>query len=170
MSALGVERFYASKLNMLIPIGFIIGSPMFGWLSERLSWPKITTLRIIIAIYTISWIGITFCYSWLGAMGLSMMLMGMGIVAGGFVSVFWGVIRETTPEKNLGMVSGLLNPAPFLGVAVFQVITGAILNRTERINGLYPMSGFTHAFSVCVVLIVICLGLSFFLRNERKAK
>ena len=166
MSSLGIARIYASKLNMLIPIGFIIGSPLIGWLSERLLWPKITTLRVIIAIYTISWIGITFCYSWLGAVGLSVMLLGMGLVAGGFISVFWGVIRETTPGKTLGMVSGLLNPAPFLGVAVFQVVTGAILNRTERINGLYPMSGFTHAFSICVVVIVVCLGLSFFLKNK----
>ena len=94
------------------------------------------------------------------------MLLGMGLVAGGFISVFWGVIRETTPGKTLGMVSGLLNPAPFLGVAVFQMVTGAILNRTERINGLYPMSGFTHAFSVCVVVIVACLALSFFLKNK----
>ncbi len=168
MSSLGIARIYASKLNMLIPIGFIIGSPLIGWLSERLLWPKITTLRVIIAIYIISWIGITFCYSWLGAVGLSVMLLGMGLVAGGFISVFWGVIRETTPGKTLGMVSGLLNPAPFLGVAIFQVVTGAILNRTERINGLYPMSGFTHAFSVCVVVIVVCLGLSFFLKNDRK--
>ncbi|MBW1865858.1 MAG: MFS transporter, partial [Deltaproteobacteria bacterium] len=168
MSSLGIARIYASKLNMLIPIGFIIGSPLIGWLSERLLWPKITTLRVIIAIYIISWIGITFCYSWLGAVGLSVMLLGMGLVAGGFISVFWGVIRETTPGKTLGMVSGLLNPAPFLGVAVFQVVTGAILNRTERINGLYPMSGFTHAFSICVVVIVVCLALSFFLRNTRK--
>ena len=167
MSSLGIARIYASKLNMLIPIGFIIGSPLIGWLSERLLWPKITTLRVIIGIYIISWIGITFCYSWLGAVGLSVMLIGMGLVAGGFISVFWGVIRETTPEKTLGMVSGLLNPAPFLGVAIFQVITGAILNRAERVDGLYPLSGFTDAFSVCVMAIAVCLGMCFFLSNKR---
>jgi MFS family permease len=166
MSALSIERIYASKLNMLIPIGFIVGSPLIGWFCERLSWPKITTLRVIICVYTISWIGITYCHSWLGAVGLSIMLLGMGIVAGGFISVFWGVIREITPDKNMGMVSGLLNPAPFLGVAIFQVVTGAILNRTERIDGLYPMSGFIDAFTVCVVIITVCLGLSFFLRNR----
>jgi MFS family permease len=166
MSALGIARIYASKLNMLIPIGFIIGSPLIGWLSERLSWPKVTTLRAIISIYVTSWIGITYCNAWLGAVGLSIMLLVMGFVAGGFISVFWGVIRETTPEKTLGMVSGLLNPAPFLGVAVFQGITGAILNRTERVDDLYPLSGFNDAFSVCVMVIAVCLGMSFFLRNR----
>ena len=166
MSALGIARIYASKLNMLIPIGFIIGSPLIGWLCERLSWPKITTLRVTICVYAISWIGITYCHSWLGTVGLSIMLLGMGIVAGGFISVFWGVIREITPDKNMGMVSGLLNPAPFLGVAIFQVVTGTILNRTERIDGLYPMSGFIDAFTVCVVIITVCLGLSFFLKNK----
>ncbi len=168
MSALQIERIYASKLNMLIPIGFIIGSPLIGWLSERLLWTKIATLRVIIAIYVTSWIGITFCHSWLGAVGLSVMLLGMGIVAGGFISVFWGIIRETTPDRTLGMVSGILNPAPFFGVAVFQVITGAILNRTERINSLYPLSSFTDAFSVCVVFIAVCLVLSFFLKNKKE--
>ncbi len=165
MSALQIERIYASKLNMLIPIGFIIGSPLIGWLSERLLWTKIATLRVIIAIYVTSWIGITFCHSWLGAVGLSVMLLGMGTVAGGFISVFWGLIRETTPDRTLGMVSGILNPAPFFGVAVFQVVTGAILNRTERVEGLYPLSGFTHAFSICVTGIVVCLVLSFFLKD-----
>lgn len=167
MSALGIARIYASKLNMLIPIGFIIGSPLIGWLSERLLWPKITTLRVIISVYILSWIGLTFCHSWLGAVGLSAMLLVMGFVGGGFITVFWGVIRETTPEKTLGMISGLLNPAPFLGVAVFQVITGAILNRTERVEGLYPLTGFTDAFSVCVIAIALCLGLSFFLSNKK---
>jgi sugar phosphate permease len=168
MSALDIARIHASKLNMLIPIGFILGAPLIGWFCERLSWPKITTLRVIICMYTLTWIGITFCHAWLGAVGLSIMLLGMGIVAGGFISVFWGVIRETTPDKNMGMVSGMLNPAPFLGVAVFQVVTGAILNRTQRINDLYPMTGFTHAFSVCVVIIVVCLGMSFFLGNKKR--
>jgi sugar phosphate permease len=167
MSSLGIERIYASQLNMLIPMGFIIGSPLIGWLSERLLWPKITTLRVIMSSYIISWIGITFCHAWLGVGGLSIMLLGMGVVAGGFISVFWGVIRENTPDKTLGMVSGVLNPAPFLGVAVFQVVTGAILNRTEHLDGLYPLSGFTDAFSVCVVVVAVCLGMSFFLRNKR---
>ncbi len=166
MAALDIPRIYASKLNMLIPIGVIIGSPLIGWLSERLLWPKITTLRVIITIYTISWIGIIFCHAWLGAVGLGVMLLGMGLVAGGFISVLWGVIRETTPEKTLGMVSGLLNPAPFLGVAAFQVVTGAILNHTERLDDLYSLSGFSDAFSVCLVVIAVCLGMSFFLRNK----
>ena len=166
MAALDIPRIYASKLNMLIPIGVIIGSPLIGWLSERLLWPKITTLRVIITIYTISWIGIIFCHAWLGAVGLGVMLLGMGLVAGGFISVLWGVIRETTPEKTLGMVSGLLNPAPFLGVAAFQVVTGAMLNHTERLDDLYSLSGFTDAFSVCLVVIAVCLGMSFFLRNR----
>ena len=166
MSALHIPRIYASKLNMLIPIGYIIGSPLLGWLSERLLWPRITTLQAIIGIYTLAWVGITFFYAWLGAIGLSVMLLGIGLMGGGFISVFWGVIREITPDKTLGMVSGLINPAPFIGVAVFQVVTGAILNRTERINDLYPMSGFTSAFSVCVIIIAVCLGLSFFLRDR----
>jgi len=165
MSALGISRIYASKLNMLIPIGVIIGSPVIGWLINRIALPKTTALQLIILGYTLMWVGVAFCSSWLGTLGLSVVLLVMGVAIGGFISTFWGYIRETTPDKTLGLVSGLLNPAPFFGIAVFQVVTGAILNRTERIGGLYPLSGFTLAFSVCVIFVAGCLGLSFFIRN-----
>ena len=35
MAVLDVERILASKVNMLIPIGVIIGAPLFGWLPNR---------------------------------------------------------------------------------------------------------------------------------------
>jgi len=66
------------------------------------------------------------------------------------------------------LISGMLNPAPFLGVAAFQVLTGAILNRTTRVGDLYPLSGFRNAFLICLFGIVICLVLSFLLPRSRE--
>jgi hypothetical protein len=61
----------------------------------------------------------------------------------------------------------MLNPAPFFGVAVFQVLTGAILDQAGRVGELYPLSGFRNAFLACLFGIVICLVLSFFLRKSK---
>jgi len=170
MTVLGIELIFASKLNMLIPVGVIIGAPFFGWLTDRFSLKKENTLIVILTVYTLTWVGIIFFFSQLGTAGLSMMLMVMGIATGGFISTLWGIVQETTPSEILGLISGILNPAPFLGVAVFQVLTGAILDRTSRVGDLYPLSGFRNAFLICLFGIVICLVLSFFLPRSKRSE
>jgi MFS family permease len=167
MTVFGVERIFASKLNMLIPVGVIIGAPFFGWLADRFSLDKRNTLIVILTAYALTWVGIIFFYSHLGTAGLSLVLLVMGIATGGFISTLWGIVQETTPFEILGLISGMLNPAPFLGVAAFQVLTGAILDRAGRVGDLYPLSGFRNAFLVCLFVIVICLVLSFCLRRYK---
>ena len=167
MTVFGVERIFASKLNMLIPVGVIIGAPFFGWLADRFSLDKRNTLIVILTAYALTWVGIIFFYSQLGTAGLSLVLLVMGIATGGFISTLWGIVQETTPSEILGLISGMLNPAPFLGVAAFQVLTGAILGRAARVGDLYPLSGFRNAFLACLFVIVICLVLSFCLRRYK---
>jgi MFS family permease len=167
MTVLGIERIFASKLNMLIPVGVIIGAPFFGWLTGRFSLNKGNTLFAILILYTLTWVAIIFFCSQLGTVGLSLVLLVMGIVAGGFISTVWGIVQEITPPEILGLTSGMLNPAPFLGVAVFQVLTGAILNRADRVGDLYQLSGFKKAFFLCLFGIVICLVLSFILGRSK---
>jgi MFS family permease len=167
MTSLGIEHILASNLNMLIPVGVIIGSPILGWLPQRFSCHKGNTLIAILTVYTLTWLGIIFFFRALGIVGLSLMLLVMGIVAGGFISVLWGIVRETTAVEIMGLTSGMLNPAPFFGVAVFQVLTGAILDRAGRVGDLYPLSGFKYAFMACLLVIVICLLLSFYFRRSK---
>lgn len=168
MTALGVERMFASKLNMLIPIGVIIGAPFFGWLTDRFSLSRANTLIAILVVYTLTWVGIIFLYRPLGVAGLSLTLLVMGVTTGGFISTLWGIVQDVMPSEILGLISGMLNPAPFFGVAAFQVLTGAALDRTSRIGDLYPLSGFRNAFLICLFAIIICLVLSFFLARFKE--
>jgi MFS family permease len=170
MTVLRIERIFASKLNMLIPVGVIIGAPFFGWLTDWFSFDKRNTLISILSVYTLTWVGIIFFFSQLGTVGFSLMLLVMGITTGGFISMLWGIVQEIMPLEILGLVSGMLNPAPFFGVAVYQVLTGAILDQAGRVGELYPLSGFRNAFLACLFGIVICLVLSFFLRKSKVHK
>ncbi len=164
MTVLGIERIFASKLNMLIPVGVIIGAPFFGWLTDRFSLNKGNSLIAILTIYTLTWVGIIFFFSPLRIIGLSLVLLVMGMATGGFISILWGIVQETTPLEILGLTSGMLNPAPFLGVAAFQVLTGAILDQAGRVGDLYATSGFRNAFLACLLGILVCFVLSFWLR------
>ncbi|MBW2711447.1 MAG: MFS transporter [Deltaproteobacteria bacterium] len=164
MATLGVERIFASKLNMLIPVGVIIGAPFFGWLTDRFSLDKKNTFIVILTMYTLTWVGVTFFSSQLWTVGLSLVMLLMGIFAGGFISTLWGIVRDSLPAEILGLTSGILNLSPFLGVGAFQVLTGAVLDRAGQVGDLYPLSGFKNAFLICLSGIVVCLMLSFFLK------
>ncbi|MBC2711811.1 MAG: MFS transporter [Desulfosarcina sp.] len=166
MAVLDIERILASKLNMLIPIGVIIGAPFFGWLPDRFSLNKGNTLTVITAVYTLCWLAILLIFGRLGIFGFAVIFFVMGFVIGGFISTLWGILRETTPTERLGLTSGVLNPAPFLGVAAFQMLTGNIIDRAGRAGDLYPLSGFKSAFSVCLAGAAICLALSFFIKAK----
>lgn len=169
MVALDIERVLASKLNMLIPIGVIIGSPFFGWLPDRYSWDKRKTLTAILGVYNLTWIGVVFFYSHLGITGFSLVLLLMGIVTGGFISILWGIVGEITPAKILGLTSGVLNPAPFFGVAIFQVLTGTILDHSERLGNLYSLAGFKNAFLLCLLCSIVCMGVSILIRKPGRS-
>jgi sugar phosphate permease len=168
MTALGIEALLASKLNMLIPVGVIIGSPLLGWVSDRFAMDKRRILIGILAVYTLTWVGLIFGYSPLGTLGIGILQFVMGMMAGGFISILWGIVRETTPSGKVGLISGLLNPAPFFGVAVFQVISGAILDRAGKVGDLYPIEGFRNAFMVCLIANLLCLALAFCIRKPKE--
>ena len=166
MVVLDVERILASKLNMLIPIGVIIGAPFFGWLPNRFCLNKAHTLTFITVVYTLCWLAIILVFDRLGVVGYATLFFVMGVVIGGFISTIWGIIRETTPAGRLGLTAGILNPAPFLGVAAFQVLTGNIIDQAGRVGDLYSLSGFKRAFSVCLAGALVCLVLSFFIKSK----
>ena len=166
MAVLETDRIAASRLNMLIPIGFIVGAPLFGRLSDRIFKSKVHVIIWLLALLTLSWAGILFGMD-LGLLPVFLILFFMGIATGGFVSTFWAHIREIIPAGILGSVSGLLNPSPFLGVAVFQVLTGSLLDRAGQVGGAYPPEAYKHSFVLCFLVSCACLILSFFLKDKK---
>jgi sugar phosphate permease len=166
MAAFDMDRIAASRLNMLIPAGFIVGAPLFGRLSDRIFKSRVKVITWLLGILTLSWAGILFGMK-LGIPAVCGILFFMGVSAGGFISMLWAHIRETIPSGILGSVSGLLNPSPFLGVALFQVLTGALLDRGRVVEGAYHYSAYSSSFLLCFIISFACFVLSFFLKEEK---
>ena len=167
MTALDIPCILASKINMLIPIGVIVGAPFFGWLPDRFGMDKKAVLVALTGVYTLSWAALIAGFERIGIFGFSVLFFVMGTMIGGFISVIWGIVRETTPSERLGLTSGILNPAPFLGVAAFQTMTGNLLDRAGRVNDLYSLTGFKNAFLLCLAAAAICLALTLFVKSKR---
>ena len=163
MSLLGLDLFHASVFNMLIPIGLILGAPFTGWLSSRFSLNKERVLIGLLALETALWACLVFAGKDLGITGILAILLTLGGASGGLGTILWALVRDTTPAPILGLTTGLLNPSPFVGVAIFQVWTGAILDRAGSVDGAYSVTAYQDAFFLCFLAVAICLGLALFL-------
>jgi len=157
MSMLNLDALRASGLNMLIPVGFILGAPLSGWLADRILHSKVDILLWLLALMTAIWAILALGFHFIATGGMIVLLLAMGGIAGGFTTNLWALVRETTSSPILGLTSGLLNPFPLLGPAILQGWTGAIVNRMDRVNGIYPTTAFKDAFTVCLMFIISCL-------------
>jgi len=166
MSVLQIDRLQASQVNMVLPVGFMIGAPLFGWISDRGSTKKVFMFIGLIVIITLSWLILALGAQTLSARSLIILFFIMGAATGGWVPTLWALARETATTEMMGLFSGFLNPAPFFGVALFQILTGSILDHVGRINGVYPPVAFQNAFWVCMLAVAACLLLSFILKNQ----
>jgi sugar phosphate permease len=170
MSVLQVDRLSASHLNMVLPIGFMLGAPLFGWIADRSSSKKIHLFIGLLVAITLLWSMLSFWTQILRARGLMILFLMMGTATGGWLATLWSLIRETTPTAIMGSISGWLNPSPFLGIAFYQMLTGAILDRVGRINGMYPPNAFQKTFWVCMLTAAVCLALSLVFKNQLSKK
>ena len=170
MSILKLDPLHASGLNMLIPVGFILGAPLSGWVSDRLFSTRVDMLLCLLVLATGAWAILSLACPVLKTGGMIALLLIIGGIAGGFATNLWALVREITPSSILGLTSGLLNPFPLLGPAILQILTGAILDRTGRIGGMYPPAAYRDAFQVCLLMIAGCLGLCMILRKQLRGK
>jgi sugar phosphate permease len=166
MSVLKLDALHASGLNMLIPVGFIIGAPLSGWFSLRIFRTRVDMLLFLLVLVTAAWAILSFACPVLTTGGMIALLLVIGVIAGGFGTNLWTLVREMTPSHILGLTSGLLNIFPLLGPAILQIVTGAILDRTGRIDGMYPPTAYRDAFLVCLIIIAGCLALCVILRKQ----
>jgi sugar phosphate permease len=157
MSTLKCDALHASGLNMLIPVGFILGAPLSGWLSDKIFHSKVDVLLFLFTLMTGIWAILVLGSHAIATKGMIVLLLAMGGIAGGFATNLWAFIRETTSGHILGLYSGLLNPFPLLGPAILQGWTGAIVNRVGKVNGIYPPAAYKNAFIVCFIFIISCL-------------
>jgi len=62
---------------------------------------------------------------------------------------------------------GLLNPFPFLGIAIFQPATGYLMDRVGKAGAAFPFEAYQQAFGLCFGAIGIAFMISILLVQRR---
>ena len=164
----GYSKLEAGNLIMVIAFGVIAGGQVMGYLTDKtFAGKKRQLLSACMAIQVLNWVFIVFAGPRFGSWALGLVFFTMGMMLAGTLAVVWAIVREESPPERMGTAMGLLNPAPFLGVAGFQPLTGYLMDRVGKTGGAFPVEAYRDAFTLCLISISVAMGLSFFLWKRK---
>jgi sugar phosphate permease len=150
----GLPRVSAATVIAMIGVGFGVGSPLVGRLSDRWLARRRLPMLLSAAIYAVTWLLLALPPEPLIPRAYLMpffFLLGLG--SSGLVLV-WSCVREVNDPARVGVAVGFCNMPIFLGFAILQWVTGVILDANwagDMLGGAraYPFAAYRSAFLVC---------------------
>ncbi|UCC66833.1 MAG: MFS transporter [Deltaproteobacteria bacterium] len=138
------------KLLMAFPIGFIVGSPIIGVLSDRVfksrKWVVVGALSLY-GVFILPMIG------FLPHLSLTLMVaifFGIGFFIA-FNPLLYANIKELLPSSLSGTAMSAVNFFTMMGAAFFQHSMGAIIDSLSTPQGQLTAGSFSFAFGFCFV-------------------
>ena len=159
MDVYGYNRVQAGGLLMLLPIGFIIGAPLIGFLSDRMRISRKFILQGSLGIGTICWFIFVFTGGKPDSVFLAPLFLIMGSCGGGSLPLFMTITKELFPPSITGTGVGLMNTAAFLSTAVYQPFSGFLMDTVGRTDSVYPLEAYDQIitfFCISMMIALIC--------------
>lgn len=171
VQAHGLSRPEAAGTTSLLLIGWAVGSPIAGGISDRLDAPK-RTLQAGMVLGLACFGGLLYVPSLPPpVLWLLFFLAGCGL---GSMVVCYALIRQANRPQVSGASLGFSNAMTVGAGAVFQPLVGYLLDlrwQGEMLEGarVYSAEAYAFAFSVLVGYLALCLVMSFFIRQHPRS-
>ncbi|MBU0733314.1 MAG: MFS transporter [Proteobacteria bacterium] len=151
------SRLQAGGLLMMLPLGFVIGAPTFGFLADKVSLGRKGILLCSLGLSLSCWTVFLLSGGKPNSLILGPLFLIMGSCGGGSLSLYMTITKELFPPWLTGTALGLMNPAAFLSTAVFQPFTGFLMDAVGRSGSAYPLAAYYNVF----IVIFICMAIGF---------
>jgi sugar phosphate permease len=165
----GLSRVQAGGMLMLMPIGFVIGSPLFGILADRLPLGRKSVVIAALVIVAACWSVFVVFGGQPPIASIGPLFFVIGFFGGGALSLFMTMNKELFPVWLTGTAMGLMNPAAFLGTALFQPFSGYLMDTVGRVNEAYPLDAYYKVLVAIFATACISLFMILPVRPARKS-
>jgi sugar phosphate permease len=158
----------ASLYTLAGNAGLLFGSPVMGWLSDRLG----RRTELIVAaglLYTLAYGGIAIAGTPpLAYVGIA--FFGVMFLLGGFL-LSYTVVKERHAGETSGTATGAINAMGFFGGAVLPGVMGVALDvywTGETVAGsrIYTLLGYRVAFAIATASGLVALGCALWLHRR----
>ncbi len=159
MQVYNLSRPTAASFMLMISLGLAAGSPLVGYISDRMRSRKIPYLATAL-IYVLVWVVLVF---WNGGRPPLASLYLLYFCLGFFSSATLlspVIVKEVNNPEGTGVVVSVGNMGGFLGTTVMQMVLGVALDlgwRGQVVGGvkIYPPEAFQMAFAVCALVALV---------------
>lgn len=166
MHVYGMSKTQAGMVLSMIAWGMIIGSPLLGFLSDKVfkSRKKMfmfctTTLVIVLTFLNLY-------PSSLPRMALFLVFFIFSVCASAIVVIGFTTTKELFPVEIAGTSVGTVNLFPFLGGAVFMPLLGRVLDAYPKAeDGQYSMAAYSTLLLILLGAAVVSLACTFFMKE-----
>jgi MFS family permease len=148
----------------MVPLGWVFGCPLLGWLADALHRRKLA-LAVGIIVMLLCAIQLTFLPADLPAW-LTLLVFG---VASGSAMIPYTIIKEVNPDSVKGSATGGINFLTFGVTALVGPIFATHYGKTLGISA-DPAAHFRHAGYFWIAIIIIALIVSMLLRETGQPK
>jgi len=158
MNVYGMTKAEAGKIISLIPLGMIFGCPISGIVADKVLKTKKSVVMLGTFIYTLTFIPLIWMIDEMSPGFLSVLFFIYGFFGGWFV-VMYANLKENVDLAIAGTATGFLNVWVFVGGAICQQITAAIVDKAPVVDGVISTAGFKNAFIFLFIILIIGLGI-----------
>jgi MFS family permease len=163
--ARGYEYASAVVRSATVPLGWIIGCPLLGFVSDRLGRRKPVILAgAFVLLVSLAWI----LYGPTGVLPPYV----LGIVAGlasGAAMLPYTVIKEANPPEMSGTATGVVNFLNFTFSALLGPVFGGILRAVSGAAGSMTLEHYQTAFEPLLYGVGLAIVLTFVLKETGSA-
>jgi sugar phosphate permease len=128
MHVYGLTRAEAGTVLSMIAWGMIVGSPLLGFVSDKILRSRKKPILLCTAVLTLELGFMVFCPEGLPRPVLYLLFFVLSVCASSVVVLGFTTTKELFPVEIAGTSVGTVNLFPFLGGAVFMPFLGRILD------------------------------------------
>ncbi len=170
MAAYDLGRPEAAFLVSLLLLGWAVGAPAGGWLSDRIGKRR-PILICGSALVCVSLTVLIFVPNLPLVLSVGLFIL-IGL-AGGFMACCFALVREVMPTQIVGGATGIVNSLTVASGAVLQPLVGWMLDLQWRgeLEGnapIYDASDYRTAFILVLVSAVLGLMMCWRLKESKK--
>ena len=159
MALYGFTKSVAAGIVSVLFIGWMVGSPLSGWLSDYIGKRK--PIMLVSSVGTFFAITAAIFIPNLDKTLLIILMFAFGLFSSGFLMSF-ATIKENNAHAHSGAALGFMNTINSLGGAAIQPIVGVILDciwQGEFNAGIrfYSVGSYHIALAIIPVLVLISL-------------
>ena len=163
-----ISVIVASGMCSMIWIGIGIGSPLFGWMSDKLLSRRaalvLSSICGLLATYLILYVNNVPVF-WMYAI---LFLLGLG-ASGQTVS--FAVVTDNNPSHLVGTAAGFNNLSVLIGGAIFQPLVGLLLHNNAIMSAeshelIYTLTAYKQSLLVMPCCYLVSLIIAVFLLKE----